>query len=64
MDKAMPTRRSPDPLIDEVRQIREAISRECDYDLNKQIEQLRELQDKQPARIVRRPDSGAANTGS
>ena len=43
-----------DPLIDEVREIREEISRECGHDLNKLFEELRRIQDQQPDRVVRR----------
>ena len=44
--------RLPDPLIDEVRAIRRAIFEECDNDLDKLVEQLRELERQHPERVV------------
>ena len=42
----------PDPLIDEVRAIRRAIMEECDNDLDKLVEQLREMERQHPERVV------------
>ena len=42
----------PDPLIDEVRAIRRAILEECDNDLDKLVEQLREIERQHPERVV------------
>ncbi len=43
-----------DPLIDEIRQIREEIGRECDNNLKKLFDELRKLQDEQPERVIYR----------
>ena len=43
-----------DPLIDEIRRIREEIGRECGHDLKKLFEELHRIQEQQPDRVVRR----------
>ncbi len=43
-----------DPLIDEVRQIREEISRECGHDLKKLFEELHRIQEQQQDIVIRR----------
>ena len=43
-----------DPLIDEVRQIREEIGRDCGHDLKKLFEELRKIQEQHQDRVIRR----------
>ncbi len=50
-----------DPLIDEVRRIREEISREHDGDMMKLFEELRRLQDQHRERVVRRTERTPAD---
>ncbi len=54
MAKTTPRPRLADPLIDEVRRIRDDISRECGHDLKKLFEELRRIQEQQQDRVVRR----------
>ncbi len=45
----------PDPMIDEVRAIRESILREFDYDLRKYFDHLRDLEKQYADRIATPP---------
>ena len=54
MAKTTPRPQLADPLIDEVRQIREEIGRECGHDLKKLFEELHRIQEQQQGRVVRR----------
>lgn len=54
MAKTTPRPQLADPLIDEVREIREEIGRECGHDLNKLFEELHRIQKQQQDRVVRR----------
>ncbi len=54
MAKTTPRPQLADPLIDEVRKIRDEIGRECGHDLEKLFEELRRIQEQQPDKVVRR----------
>lgn len=57
-----------DPVVDRVRAAREALARECDYDLNKMAKLFKSMQDVHPERVRdpratashRRPHADAA----
>ena len=55
----MPTRPSPDPLIDEVRQRRRELYARYGNDLNKVADAIRELQSRHPDKVVNRRKLGA-----
>jgi hypothetical protein len=46
----------PDPLIDEVRAIRQRISEEYGHDVDRLVEHLREIERQHPARVVQPAD--------
>ncbi len=54
MAKTTPRPQLADPLIDEIRQIRDEIGRECGHDLKKLFEELRRIQEQQQDKLVRR----------
>ncbi len=62
MAKTTPRPRLADPLIDEVRQIREEIGRECGHDLKKLFEELHRIQEQRQDMVVRRQRQSAAPT--
>ncbi len=45
--------RTPDPLIDEVREVRRKLSEQSDNDVEKLCERLREVEEQYRSRIVR-----------
>lgn len=62
MAKPTPRPQLADPLIDEVRQIREEISRDCGHDLKKLFEELRKIQERHQDRVIRRQCKSADST--
>ena len=54
MAKTTPRSQLADPLIDEIRKIREEISRECGHDLKKLFEELHRIQEQQQDIVIRR----------
>jgi hypothetical protein len=45
-----------DPIVEEIHAIREQIARECDYDMRKIMERLRQNEAMQPGLIVSKED--------
>ena len=62
MARTTPRPQLSDPLIDEVRQIREEIGRECDHDLKKLFKELHKIQEQQQDNVVRRQSRSADPT--
>ncbi len=62
MAKTTPRPQFTDPLIDEIRQIRDEIGRECGHDLKKLFEELHRIQEQQQDRVVRRQSRAADRT--
>ncbi len=56
MAQTTPHPQFADPLIDEIRRIRDEISRECDNDLNQLFEELRRIQEQHREKVLRRDD--------
>ena len=51
------------PVVARVRQAREALAKECDYDLDRMVELFRLMQGKHADRVRRpQPDGGPAST--
>ena len=40
-----------DPVVDRIRQAREALARQCDYDLDKMVELFKSMQARHPDRV-------------
>ena len=54
----------PDPLVDEVREVRRAIFEECGNDLDRLFAFLRQVQDQHASRVVREtPRARATGAG-
>jgi hypothetical protein len=47
--------KNPDPIIDEIRAIRDAMAKDCDYDVEKLAQVLKAHEAQSGRRIVRRP---------
>ncbi|MCH8881797.1 MAG: hypothetical protein IID34_18165 [Planctomycetes bacterium] len=62
MAKTTPRSQLADPLIDEVRQIREEIGRECGHDLKKLFEELHKIQEQHQDMVIRRKCKSADPT--
>ncbi len=59
MAQTTPRPQLTDPLIDEIRRIRDEISRECNNDLNQLFEELRRIQEQHREKVLRRDDRSA-----
>lgn len=52
-----------DPVVARTRQAREALARQCDYDLDKMVELFKSMQAQHPDRVrAPRPSGGQATT--
>jgi hypothetical protein len=52
MSSETPTGR-PDPLIEEVRELRRKVSEECGHDLDRLFDKLRQIEANWPGRVLR-----------
>ena len=52
MSASEPTHERPDPLIDEIREIRKAISDQFDNDVERLCEHLRQAEQQHPERVI------------
>lgn len=64
MKDAAQTNGRPDPLIDEVRELRRQLLERFDGDLERLAEYLREIERRYPGRVIRRDDAKSSKQAS
>lgn len=64
MNDAPQSQRKPDPLLDEVREMRRQLIERFDGDLDRLAEYLREIERRHPERVIRRDDAKPSKQAS